>query len=65
MKYQIWTFLQDHHANAYIREQFEGDTKSFPFRKERYNSFIDRYPQIVQQVTQNKLPLTWALHPNS
>ena len=41
--------------NAYIREQLRVIQNLSLSAEERYNSFIDKYPQIVQQVTQKQI----------
>lgn len=41
--------------NAYIREQLRVIQNLSLTAEERYNNFLDRYPQIVQQVTQKQI----------
>jgi len=41
--------------NAYIREQLRVIQNLSLSAEERYNSFIEKYPQIVQQVTQKQI----------
>lgn len=41
--------------NAYIREQLRVIQNLSLSAEERYNSFVDKYPQVVQQVTQKQI----------